>query len=351
MEKIRVGIVGAGSIGHCHAAAYKKLPNIELVAVCDIDKERADHFAKYYNIENVYYDHLEMLHNIKLDAVSVCVWNNAHAPVSMNALKNNVNVLCEKPLAMNTEEALEMKSVANEHGKVLIPGFCTRYEEGITLLKNIVEQGDLGNVYYIKSTYLRRHGNPGGWFSDKKRSGGGPVIDLGVHVLDLARFICGGNVVSVSAVTNKINACDCSESFSPHKSADNATIHDVEDFAFALIRMDNGACINLETSWNHHLENDIFQFEVYGDQCGSKAYPKVSLYRDEYGRMCNVNPIHSDNSDSPNYDFDMEIKHFIEVVENKTTPICTADDGVEIMRIVDALYESAKIGAEVRVLR
>lgn len=205
-------------------------------------------------------------------------------------------------------------------------------------------------MYFVKAVYLRRHGNPGGWFADNRRSGGGPVIDLGVHVLDLARFIVGGRAVSVYAVTHKMPGKQA-VSNAPHLSADSGQIHDVEDFASALIRMDNGVTIQFETSWNHHVESDVFQLEVFGTKGGATVYPKVSIATDDFGGACNIQPLHSNNEHNPNYDFDEEIAHFIQVIKGVEQPIVTADDGVECMRITDAIYESANEQREIRITR
>ncbi len=350
MQKLKIAIIGAGNIGHCHANAYQKLNNVEITAVCDINRERADQFAQLYQIPHVYDNHSDLLAAQVADAVSVCVWNNAHAHISIDALNSGVHVLCEKPMALNTAQCLEMEKAAESNHKVLIPGFCTRYEEGIQLLKRYIAEGRLGRIYYVKAIYLRRHGNPGGWFSDYARSGGGPVIDLGVHVLDLARYLAGGQASAVTACTNKIPE-ETVRSYAPHFSADAASRHDVEDFASAFIRMDNGVSIQFETSWNHHIESDIFQIELYGDKGGVRAYPKLRIMCDDMGTCCNIDPYHSNHEENPNYDFDKEIEHFTAVIRKETGMMCSAKDGTEVMRMVDAIYQSARESREIIIVR
>lgn len=351
-EKHRVGIIGAGSIGHCHMEGYKKQSGVMVAAVCDINLERAEAFAKLYGIERVYSSYTEMLASCELDAVSVCTWNNVHAKISIAALEKGVNVLCEKPMAMTAKQAEEMEQAAKKANRVLMPGFCTRYEEGVSLLRECIKEKRLGDIYYIKATYLRRHGNPGGWFSDFSRSGGGPIIDLGVHVLDLARFLVGGDAASVSAITNKMPVETTQmESHAPHTSVEKEALHDVEDFACALIRLNNGVAIQFETSWNHHLAEDVFQLEVYGSKGGASCYPRLTLTTDDMGKMCRVLWQHSNHEDAPNYDFDRETAHFIAVAAGEEAPICTPLDGVEAMRIIDAVYESASSGHEITISR
>lgn len=164
---------------------YQQLENVDVVAVCDINEERARNYAEQYGIPSFYSKLDEMLKNEELDGVSVCTWNNGHAPCSIAALKAGVNVLCEKPLAMNAQEAEEMVKTAKEANKLLMVGFVRRFGENTRMLKQFIDQGELGEIYYAKTACIRRCGNPGGWFSDKNRSGGGPLIDLGVHMIDL----------------------------------------------------------------------------------------------------------------------------------------------------------------------
>ena len=149
MEKVRIAIIGAGNIGHCHADAYRKMENVEITAVCDINVERARQFAELYGIPNVYDSHLKLLEAKTADAASVCVWNNAHARISIDVLNSGLHVLCEKPMALDTAQCLEMEEAAAANHRVLIPGFCTRYEEGIQLLKKYIGEGRLGKIYYV----------------------------------------------------------------------------------------------------------------------------------------------------------------------------------------------------------
>ena len=189
MSKIKVGIIGTGSISHLHIQGYLKNPDVELYALCDINEERVKAAGEKYKVSRIYTDMNEMLKLEELDAVSVCTWNSAHAPCSIAALKAGKHVICEKPMAMNAEEARAMKKAADEAGKLLMIGFVRRFGNDANIIKDYQSTDFLGDIYYAKATYLRRKGNPGGWFGDKARSGGGPLIDLGVHVIDLTRFL------------------------------------------------------------------------------------------------------------------------------------------------------------------
>ena len=185
-QKIKVAIIGVGNIAESHIQGYLKNPDVELYAFCDIREERLQQMGEKYGITRLYTDKDVMLAELpEIDAVSVCTWNSAHAPCTIAALKAGKNVLCEKPMATSAAEAREMLAAAKESGKLLMIGFVRRYGNDCTILKDFVDNGYFGDIYYTKATYLRRNGSPGGWFGDKNFSAGGPLIDLGVHVTDL----------------------------------------------------------------------------------------------------------------------------------------------------------------------
>lgn len=349
MGKVKVAIIGTGSISNFHANAYKKLPNVEIIAACDINKNNLNEFAKKYDVPNVFTDYNEMLKMSDIDAVSVTAWNNAHAPASIAALKAGKNVLCEKPLSLNKNEAKEMVKVSKETGKLLMVGFVRRFGGNTTALKELIDNGTLGNIYYAKAGCLRRWGNPGGWFSDKKRSGGGPVIDLGVHMIDLVRYLSGKpKPVSVTASTfNKIGMKPNIKGVSKYYSKDYNIYNDVEDCATSLIRFDNGMTLFFETSWVQNIKQDSLYLEFYGDKAGAQMEPKLEIYEDRNDYLTNVVPIIDPESYSFEHNFDEEIKHFVSCIENGTQCISPAEDGLELMKILDAIYESSKTGHEV----
>ncbi|NMA84566.1 MAG: Gfo/Idh/MocA family oxidoreductase [Epulopiscium sp.] len=351
MKKIKVGIIGAGSISHMHTTSYKKLDNVEVIAVCDIDEERAKAYAEQYNIPQVFTDHHEMLKLEELDAVSVTTWNNGHAPLSIDALKAGKHVLCEKPLAMNAKQAEEMVQVAKESGKLLMVGFVRRFGENTKILKEAIEQEQLGDVYYAKTGCIRRWGNPGGWFSDFERSGGGPVIDLGVHMIDLVRYLNGKpKAISVTASTfNKLGMKPEMKGIGKYYSADYSTHNDVEDGATALIKFDNGLTLFFETSWVMHVKQDELYLQLYGDKAGAQMEPTIEFYGEQNNYFTSTTPLVDPNTYGFESNFNREIAHFIDCLVNDTPCLNPAEDGLELMKILDAIYESAKTGREVLI--
>ena len=203
MSKTKVAVIGTGAISNEHINAYLKNPDVELYAFCDIVEERVKMMGEKYGVTRLYTDKDVMLKELpEIEAVSVCTWNSAHAPCAIAALNAGCHVICEKPMAANAKEAREMKEAADRNGKLLMVGFVRRYGNDCAIVSDYIKNGYFGELYYGKATYLRRNGCPGGWFGDKSRSAGGPLIDLGVHVIDLTRYLCGNpKPVSVYGAT------------------------------------------------------------------------------------------------------------------------------------------------------
>jgi len=350
-ERVKIGIIGVGSISHVHIQAYKQLPNVELVAACDINAERAEKVAKQYGIPHVYADYNEMFKEVELDGVSVCTWNNGHAPATIAALKAGVNVLCEKPLALNAQEAQAMVDTAENTGKLLMVGFVRRFGENAQFLKSIIEQGELGKIYYAKTGCIRRCGNPGGWFSDKKRSGGGPLIDLGVHIIDLVWFLMGKPkaVSAVGSTFNYIGSRSHIKGISWYKSADYSEYNDVEDSAVAMVKFDNGATVFVETSWTQNIKNDQLYLELYGSKAGATLEPELQIMGEKDGYLVDWAPKMDASKSSVQVMFNREIAHFVDCILNGTPCLSPGADGLEIMKILDAIYKSAETGKEVAI--
>lgn len=352
-RKIRVGIIGAGNISHSHLGGYKALPDlVEVVAACDIDEQKAKNYAERNGIPRYYKDYNEMLSKEELDAVSVCTWNAAHAEATIAALNAGCNVICEKPMAMNTEQAIAMKEAADRSGKLLMIGFVRRFGNDAEILKNFINAGTMGDLYFAKATYLRRSGCPGGWFGDKRYSGGGPLIDLGVHVIDLCRYLAGRpQPVSVYGVTYDNLGDNRANNQKGWVSKNNLGIdfkYTVEDFATALIRFDNGMTLNVEASFNLNIKNDTGNIELFGTKAGARIDPQIEFFSDMNNMFVDIKPSGNTALDF-NGLFNREIKHFVDCVRDGIPCISPAEDGVTLMRILDAIYLSAAEGREVKI--
>ena len=347
---LKVGVIGVGSISEMHIHPYLANKDVELVAFCDINEERLAEKGKQYGVDRLYKHHQELLAQPDIDAISICTWNNSHAEIAIAGLEAGKHVLVEKPLSMTVEEALAVEAAAEKSGKIAQVGFVRRHGDNNKILKKFIDDGDLGEIYYAKASYLRRLGNPGGWFSDKTKSGGGPLIDLGVHVIDIMWYLMGKpRPVSVSGNTYyKLGNRSHIENLSFYKAADyDATLNDVEDLTNALIRFENGASIFVDVSFTLQAKKDETSVKLFGDKGGAEVEPAFSLITEKNNTILNSTP----QVDNLGFDFEKsfanEIDHFVECcIEGKET-IAPIADGVEVMKMLNAVYESAKQGKEV----
>jgi predicted dehydrogenase len=350
MKKLKIGIIGTGGISQFHIEAYRKNPFVDLAAFCDINPDQLGKKADQYGIANAYVNLDDMLEQTELDAVSVCTWNSAHAPCVIKALKAGKHVLCEKPMATSAQEALAMQQAAEENNKLLMVGFIRRFGNDCAVLKDFIDANYFGDLYYAKATYLRRHGNPGGWFGDKSRSGGGPLIDLGVHVIDLVRYLMGNpSPVSVYGATfTKLRSRPGIKGTIGYTSVSKSQqdICDVEDLATAMIRFDNGAVLSVETSFSLNLEKDCGSIELFGTKAGAKLDPELKMFAEANQYLTNVS-LDSPTALSFSGLFESEINHFVACISGKAACLSPAADGVVIMKILDAVYASARSGHEV----
>lgn len=350
MKKIKIGIIGVGGIAESHIAAYLKNPNVELYAFCDIREDRLHEMGQKHGITRLFTDKDEMLKLSEIDAVSVCTWNSEHAPCTIAALNAGKHVLCEKPMATTVEDAIKMKEAAEKNNKLLMIGFVRRFGNDCKIVQDFNSVDYLGDIYYAKATYLRRNGNPGGWFGDKSRSGGGPLIDLGVHVIDFTRFVMGNHKpVSVYGATFR-KLYDRSNLKTPKNyvstSKTDHDICDVEDLATALIRFDNGAVLSIEASFSLNIKKDQGRIEFFGTKGGAKLEPDLEMYTEFNGYMADVT-LDAKTSLEFNGLFENEINHYVDCLTGSTECLSPAEDGIEIMKILAAVYKSAETGHEV----
>ncbi|NHN28263.1 Gfo/Idh/MocA family protein [Paenibacillus agricola] len=350
MPKLKIAVIGAGSISEAHLNAYSVHPEVELTAICDLNEARAQEKAERFHAASFYTDYKALLASPEVDAVSICTWNQSHAEIAIAALAAGKHVLCEKPLCKTVEEALKVQEAVKLSGKVLQVGYVRRHGMNVQILRKFIDAGELGEIYYAKASSLRRLGNPGGWFSDSERSGGGPLIDLGVHSIDLCWYLMGKpKVKSVSGNTyRKLGNRSHIENLSYYKAADyNADKNDVEDLANALIRFENGASILFDASFTLHASKDELSIKLYGDKGGAEVEPELKIIAEKHATILNMTP----QVDHPSFQFqpgfDAEISHFVDCCRGRLETICPVEDGVEMIRILTAIYESAASGQEI----
>ncbi len=349
-DRVRVAVVGLGWPGLRHLEGYLKNPHAEVVALVDASQPLLSLNQRQYGIERGFASLAELLDWGGCDAVSICTPNHLHAPMSIAALEAGQHVLCEKPLATTLAEGAAIVEKARASDRVFMMGFCRRYREDSKAVKRLVEAGELGEVYYARAGWLRREWNPTvrNWFLRKAQSGGGPLIDLGVHMLDLALWLMGDpEPVAVSgAVYNKLGPALA-------RSAEM----DVEDMASAYVRLNTGATLTLETSWVSYTEaRDHVFCQLLGTKGGAKIElglrpegEHVEAYTSRAGVPVTERVFFGRTTEFTRSSFDNETAEFISAIREGREPTSTVEHGYRILRILDAIYRSAEAGAEIKV--
>jgi len=348
-ESFKLGLIGAG-IGSAHATGAKKVPGIEVLAVADLNPARGKRLVDEFGVKRAYTDYKEMLKTERLDGVAVGVPNYLHKQIVIDVLNAGVNVLCEKPMAMNARECEEMIATAKKNKKHLIIGFMHRHRDDSRALKQIITAGGLGEIYHADAYALRRRGIPGlgGWFTTKKMSGGGGLIDIGVHILDLTLYEMGfPEPVSVSGATYM--------KFGHKKDYNFVSMwgglvkrgrFDVDDFVTALVRFKNGATLNLEVSWAANIEKEGMYSVFMGDKGGATLENGVPLKitTEHFGKIVDIIPQFAKEDT-----WATQEKNFMEVCTGKAKPVAPAHQGLVVQKIIDAIYLSSKKGKEVKI--
>jgi predicted dehydrogenase len=351
-KPLRVGVVGLGWAGETHLKNYLKVPGVEVVAVAALEEDRRQAMRDEYGVPGLYEDYREMISRDDIDAVSVATPNHLHAPVSIAALKSGKHVLCEKPLARTGPEAAGISTAAAEANRVLRIAFSQREREDVRILKQYVEEGRLGRIYHAKATWMRRNGIPGmgGWFTNKEMAGGGPLIDLGVHMLDMALYLIGEpDVLSVSAATyaelgprGRGGRTDSKQTF--------GGAYEVEDLATAFVRLQDGATMNLEAGWAVYGNyGDDFGITLYGTEGGAEMKVKNYGWRDTLRIFTDVAGVPAEISPQlkPGEGHAAVVRRFVETIRSGDWSVHSGEDGLRRARVIDATYASALQGSEV----
>ena len=352
-QQLRVGVIGAG-VGAAHLQAYAQVPRAEIVALAGLDDERVRLVANTFQVPVTFRDYQDLLEHPQIDAVSVCLPNALHAPVTLAALERGKHVLVEKPLARNAEEGRAMLAAAAGHGKVLMVAFNHRYRGDVQWLKQYIERGALGEIYYAKAYWMRRAGIPqlGSWFVSKEQAGGGPLIVLGVHVLDMALYLLGEpRPLTVSGSTYAKFGPRGLKGWAAYQFTGTHRPYEVEDLGTALIRLETGATLLLEASWaTHGSAGDDFGIVLFGTEGGAEITVR------NYGHE-NTLRLFTDVHDLP---FDSApplpegrghlavIERFVAAALDGDPPVPSGQEGLRRTEVIDAIYRSAATGQEVR---
>ncbi|MDF2869618.1 MAG: MviM4 [Anaerocolumna sp.] len=291
-RKVKVGIIGCGGIANGkHMPSLSKLKDVEMVAFCDIVEEKAIKAKEQYGVPDakVYTDYMELLKDKDIEVVHVCTPNRSHAPISIDSLHAGKHVMCEKPMAKTAEDARKMVEAAEETGKKLTIGYQHRHKPEALYLKNVIERGDLGDIYFAKAFAVRRRGTPNwGVFLNEYEQGGGPLIDIGTHSLDITLYLMNNYEPKMVVGTKykMVNNPQCGNPWGGWEDADNT----MEDSAFGFIVMKNGATIILESSWALNTIEPVQEGSTVlcGTDAGAQIKGGVSINKAEFNRLVEI---------------------------------------------------------------
>jgi predicted dehydrogenase len=353
---LRVGVVGLGFAGEQHLKNFARMPGVEPAGLAGLEEGRLRELGERYGVGSLYRSWEELLARDDLDVVSIGAPNHLHAPIAVAALEGGRHVLCEKPLARTGAEAETIVRAAREADRVVHVAFTQRERGDVQALKRHVEEGELGRIYHARSSWMRRNGIPGmgSWFTDKELAGGGPLIDLGVHMIDMALFLMDEpEVQSVSCATYaELGPRGRGGRILPEDSSKTIVgdAYEVEDLATAFIRLAGGATLNLDVGWAAYRESsDDFGITLYGTDGGAEMKVRnygtsdtVRIYTDVAGVPAVVYP-----EIQPREGHRAVVERFVRTVRGGDWRGHDGRDGLLRARIIDACYASALEGREV----
>jgi predicted dehydrogenase len=354
-KKLKVAIIGVGGISGIHHSGYSKCEDAELWAICDIKPDVLKEKSEKYGVpaERCFLDHRDLLKLKEIEAVSVCTPNKSHCEITVNSLKAGKHVLCEKPIAMDARQGRKMVDAAAKAGRILQIGLMQRFRTDANYVKGLVDDGTLGEIYYARCRAVRRRGVPSwGVFGQLEENGGGGLIDIGVHMIDLTWYVMGKpQPVSVSGQTYRTIG-NTPGHWGIFGKWDHKT-YTVEDFASGYVRFANGATMSIECGFIANLEADCENFHVVGTKGGAGVSP-LNLQLEVGGHLCDATPrdmitvdLHGNPGNLVNHE--LEIMHFVDcILHNKPTRV-PGHEVVWIQKIIDGLYQSAKAGKELAI--
>ncbi len=348
---VALGFVGAGNMNRSHMKSAREL-GLNLVGVVDMNSSAAEAAVKEFGVGAAYTDYADLLNNKDIQAVVIATPNKFHAEQSIAALNAGKHVFLEKPMAMNVKESEAIIDAMNKSGKILQMGMVNRFRGSARTLRHFIESGRCGAIYAAQAWSYRRRGIPGfgGWFTTKSMSGGGALIDVGVHLLDLALYLMDfPRPVAVSGVAyNQWKELDSYTYTNMWGKPTPGGVKDVDDYALGLIRFDNGATLQLNASWSLNIDNASADsgVRIMGDKGGVSllGLDNPQIHAEEAGHLVDIQPQFKKNSGTLD-----EMQHFVDCILENKPPMPSAEQGRTVQSILDALYRSSEQRREVTV--
>jgi len=335
-EKVKIGIVGCGMQTQLvYLPALKKNKQAEVVALCDTDLRKLNHLCTRYNIPHHFVDFEQFIADPELDAVIIATPNYLHCPMALGALEYDKDVLVETPMAINSQEAKKMSAFAKKKKRILIPAIYQRIRQDVQMIKNFIDGGELGSVYYSKAGWLRGRAEwaMSGWWAEQLRAGGGAFLSLGSQILDIAIYFSSpAKPVSIIGTGHKRNEKN-----------------QVEDSAFALIRFPRNQILTIEVGFSVLQEKDFSYYNAFGHK-GAALLNPVSINREMHGHLVNVTPKSMlGQKDYVRQAYNLLVDLFIDGVGKGIELPISANDGLLISNITDAFYKSYQTQKEVTI--
>lgn len=349
MKKVNILIVGTGAIAKEHMAGYQQCKDACVIAACDSNVDRLTEFADRYQIPRRYTDFEAALADGDIDAVDICTPNFSHAAFSVKALKSNRSVMCEKPIARNAEEAQQIVEAAANSKGFFMPAYVLLFSPAYRVVKDYINSGFFGEIYYCKAKVIKNDGGPGGWSNQKALSGGGALIDMGMHDLYSSIHLLGNpRIASVfGAAFQKLD--DRPLKTGGWHFTGPQVASEVEDFASGMVRFENGAMLHIEAAYAVNGEGSGHIIEIYGTKGGAKIqFPNdVTFFMEQNGYLVDIVPEKITTIAGGSDQFVLEMKHFVDCCLKCADCVPSAEAGLSVAKIVDAIYKSSETGHEV----
>ncbi|MFC7623701.1 Gfo/Idh/MocA family protein [Microlunatus sp. GCM10028923] len=355
-KKLRAGVVGLGWAGQQHMQAYFDAANADLVALAGMESEKLAELGDKYGVERRYPDWESMVRSGDLDVISVATPTALHAPIAVGALNAGIHVLSEKPMAESGAAAATMVQAAKDNDRVLDVSFNHRQRGEVTALKEIVDRGRLGQIYYAKAGWLRRQGIPGlgTWFTRASLAGGGAMMDIGVHMLDMALHLLGNPQVSSATAATYAEFGPRGRggsAYGPRANADTKVDFEVEDLSTAFLRLDGGGTLLLESSWAQWIPYDQCYVALYGSEGGAsiewggwgvEPYQRLNVWTEIDGIPAELQPIVP-----PAGHHEASVLQFLDKVQSGKFGDHRGEEALIRAKVLDGIYASAAKGTEV----
>ena len=336
MDKVKLALVGCGNVGQVvHLPVLEKMSDVQILAVVDPDKRKAQAVAQRANIPNVFTSLESLLSSSVADeihAIDMCTPTDTHRPLAIQAMQAGKDVLVEKPISRTAKEAKDMVDCAAKYDRKLMVGMNNRFRPDTMLLKTFIEKKELGKVFYIKSGWLKRQSDIKAWQQQQAKSGGGVILDLGVVMLDMAMWLLNyPKVLTVSAASYK------------------QFTKTVEDSAAIFARLEGDITFTTEISWTFQREGDFFYCNVFGDD-GAAFINPLKVMKNVHGNLINLTPAKPQTPVALyKKSYENELRYFVNAVKGLVPLISTGEEAARRMTVVEAIYQSAAKKKEIAV--